>query len=277
MAEKRIKTIDELTLMDDYMFAQVMRDKRHLKPLLEYILKVRIAKIDFIEPQKTEKEGYTAKGVRLDLYVTDEDGIIYNVEVQTSDKKNLPRRMRYYQSTIDISILKQGVDYKELKASYVFFICNYDEFERGRYIYTFENTCREEPDVRFGDDAYKVVVNTKGYRGEISEELKEAIRYLDDGSVTGAYSRELDDAVKAVKASEERRLEYMLLVTRDNEMRAEGREEGLKEGREEGRAEAAKGMYETGLSLDVIACSLKTTVDAVKKMLGTGQEPFALG
>ena len=105
----------------------------------------------------------------------------------------------------------------------------------------------------------------------------EAIRYLDDGSVTGEYSRELDDAVKAVKASEERRLEYMLLVTRDNEMRAEGREEGLKEGREEGRAEAAKGMYETGLSLDVIACSLKTTVDAVKKMLGTGQEPFALG
>ena len=277
MAEKRIKTIDELTLMDDYMFAQVMRDKRHLKPLLEYILKVRIAKIDFIEPQKTEKEGYTAKGVRLDLYVTDEDGTIYNVEVQTSNKKNLPRRMRYYQSTIDISILKQGVDYKELKAAYVFFICNYDEFGRGRYIYTFENTCREEPDVRFGDDAYKVVVNTKGYRGEISEELKEAIRYLDDGSVTGAYSRELDDAVKAVKASEERRLEYMLLVTRDNEMRAEGREEGLKEGREEGRAEAAKGMYETGLSLDVIACSLKTTVDAVKKMLGTGQEPFALG
>ena len=147
------------------------------------------------------------------------------MEVQTSDKKNLPRRMRYYQSTIDISILKQGVDYKELKASYVIFICNYDEFERGRYVYTFENTCREEPGLTFGDDAYKVVVNTKGCRGEISEELMEAIRYLDDGSVTGEYSRKLDEAVKAVKASEERRLEYMLLVTRDNEMRAEGREE----------------------------------------------------
>ena len=26
----KTKTIDELTLMDDYMFAQVMRDKRHL-------------------------------------------------------------------------------------------------------------------------------------------------------------------------------------------------------------------------------------------------------
>ena len=95
------------------------------------------------------------------------------MEVQTSDKKNLPRRMRYYQSTIDISILKRGVDYKELKASYVIFICNYDEFGRGRYIYTFENTCREEPGLTFGDDAYKVVVNTKGCRGEVSEELME--------------------------------------------------------------------------------------------------------
>ena len=265
MAEKRIKTIDELTLMDDYMFAQVMRDKRHLKPLLEYILKVRIAKIDFIEPQKTEKEGYTARGVRLDLYVTDEDGIIYNVEVQTSDKKNLPRRMRYYQSTIDISILKQGVDYKELKASYVIFICNYDEFGRGRYIYTFENTCREEPGLTFGDDAYKVVVNTKGCRGEVSEELMEAIRYLDDGSVTGEYSRELDDAVKAVKASEERRLEYMLLVTRDNEMRAEGREEGLKEGLKEGFKE---GREETMISniknmMRNLGWSLQNVLDAL--------------
>ena len=185
--------------------------------------------------------------------------------VQTSDKKNLPRRMRYYQSTIDISILKQGVDYKELKASYVIFICNYDEFRRGRYIYTFENTCREEPGLTFGDDAYKVVVNTKGCRGEVSEELMEAIRYLDDGSVTGEYSRELDDAVKAVKASEERRLEYMLLVTRDNEMRAEGREEGRKEGLKEGLKE---GREETMISniknmMRNLGWSLQNVLDAL--------------
>ena len=224
MAEK--KTIDDLTLMDDYMFAQVMRETRHLKPLLEYILQIRITKIELIEPQKTEKEGYNSKGVRLDLYVTDENGIIYNVEVQTSNKRNLPKRMRYYQSIIDISILTLGMDYKSLKASFVIFICNYDEYGRDRYIYTFENICREEPDLKFGDESCKVVINTKGHVGEISDELKEVLKYLDDGSVTGDYSRELDKAVKAVKSSEERRLEYMMLVTRDNEMRAEGIEIG---------------------------------------------------
>ena len=43
--ERTFKPLEELTLMDDYMFAAVMRDTRHLKPLLEYILNIRIAKI----------------------------------------------------------------------------------------------------------------------------------------------------------------------------------------------------------------------------------------
>ena len=146
-------------------------------------------------------------------------------------------RMRYDQSIIDISILTPGMEYGNLKKSFVIFICNYDEYGRERYLYTFENTCREEPDLKFGDESYKIVVNTKGRKGDINAHLKEVLEYLDDGSVTGDYSRELDEAVKAVKSSEERRLEYMLLVTRDNEMRAEGRAEGRVEGRAEGRAE----------------------------------------
>ena len=233
--EHRIKTIDELTLMDDYMFAQVMRDTRHLKPLLQFVLQVSIAKIELIEPQKTEKEGYDSKGIRLDLYVTDEQGVVYNVEVQTTSKKHLPKRMRYYQSTIDISILRPGVDYKELRKTFVIFICNYDPFGRNRYVYTFENICREEPDLLFGDETVKVIVNTRGEIGEISEELKEVIRYLNDGTISGQYSQELDTAVTAVKSNEERRLEYMTLAMHDMEIREEAREEGREEGKDEER------------------------------------------
>ena len=120
MAEK--KTLDELTLMDDYMFAAVMQDTKFLKPLLEHILRVKISKIEFTEPQRTEKEGYNSKGVRLDLYVIDEDGVIYNVEIQTSNKRNLPKRMRYYQSIVDISILNPGDEYTELRKSFIIFI-----------------------------------------------------------------------------------------------------------------------------------------------------------
>ena len=262
------KTIDELTLMDDYMFAQVMRQTDYLKPLLESALRMKVSKIELIEIQKTEKEGYDSKGVRLDLYVADESGVIYNVEVQTSDKKNLPKRMRYYQSIIDISFLSPGMDYKELRKSFIIFICNYDEYGRGRCIYTFENTCCEETDLKFGDESFKILINTKGNRDEASDDLKELLKYLDDGTVTGDYSRKLDDAVKAVKSNEERRLEYMLLSVWKNEMRAEGRQEGRQEGFAECMEQDAKAMYEEGIAPDVIARIQKVPVEKKKKILG---------
>jgi predicted transposase/invertase (TIGR01784 family) len=146
--------------------------------------------------------------------------------MQASNKYNLPKRIRYYQSILDVSILKPGEDYKNLNKTFVIFICNYDPFRADQLIYTFENVCKEVPGLRLKDEAYKMILNTKGKHGFISERLKEFMIYLDENRVTGAFSKELDDAVNAVKANEERRLEYMMLWVRDNEMRAEGRAEG---------------------------------------------------
>ena len=113
----------------------------------------------------------------------DEAGNIYNVEVQTGSQRNLPKRMRYYQSIIDLHILTPGADYRELKRSYVIFICGYDPFGRGKCVYRFENRCIDEPELSFGDETVKVVLNTKGSADGISETLRETIRYLDDGTV----------------------------------------------------------------------------------------------
>ena len=227
------KTIDELTLMDDYMFAQVMRKTEFLKPLLELILGFKILNITLIEPQRSEKEGYDSKAIRLDLYVEDENHIVYNVEVQTSNKKNLPKRMRYYQSVLDVSILAPGVNYKNLKDTYVIFICNYDPFERERYIYTFENMCHEEPGLSFGDGTKKVVLNTTGKIGEIGAELLEVVRYLNDGEISGEYSRTLENAVNDIKSNEERRLEYMNMAIHEMEIKDEAFEQGIEQGVEQ--------------------------------------------
>ena len=247
--EHRIKPLEELTLMDDYMFSVVMSNPENMKPLLEYILGVKISRIELIESEKMEKEGYESHGIRMDLYVMTDDGQIYDVEVQTSDKANLPKRMRYYQSVIDINILSPGIDYKNLRKSYVLFLCNYDPFGQKRYIYTFENRCLEDLTLTFGDETVKIIVNTKGSTGEISEELKELIDYLDKGLVGGAYTKQLDDAVKSVRSSEKRRREYMIAKIHEMEIREEGREEGRKEGREEGvdqsRIDSIKSLMNT--------------------------------
>lgn len=221
MAE--IKPLSEQTLMNNYVFSMVMRDPRRIKPLLQAILGLEIRSVRMVEPEKTLKERFEAKGIRLDLYVEDTDGVIYDVVVQTTDEKNLPRRMRYYQGMLDLSFFPAGAFYDSLRKSFVIFICSFDPFGRSQYLYTFQYRCDQDAGLLFGDDTVKVVVNTKGTQGMISPELKEAILYLDREAVTGPYSRELDEAVNELKSNEERGAEYMTLMTYGMEQQATGR------------------------------------------------------
>ena len=217
-----IKPIEKLTIVDDFMFGAVMSNPKLCKPLLELILGVKIQRIEYPELQKVINERYGSKGIRLDVYVEDEAGTVYNVEIQTTDKKNLPKRLRYYQGMIDLNILNRGEDYAALRRSFVIFICTYDPFGKGRWVYTFENRCREDQNITLGDEATKIVLNTKGHVGEISEELKSLLHYMDSLVPEDDYTRELDNTVTDVRRDEKWRLEYMRLVERDRENRRLG-------------------------------------------------------
>ena len=211
------KTLDKLTIVDDFMFGAVMRDPARCKTLLEFILNIKIRKIEYLELQKDIKHTYDAKGIRLDVYVEDENNTVYDIEMQTTDKKNLPKRMRYYQGMIDLNVIDKGEEYTALKKSFVIFICTYDPFGKGRYIYTFDQTAQQDRSVVLEDEAIKIVLNTKGTVGDISEELKATLEYMDGQLPTTDYAKELETAVEEVKASEDWRREYMTLFLRDRE------------------------------------------------------------
>ena len=206
-----MKPIEQLTIVDDFMFGAVMRNPKYCKPLLEFVLGVKIREIRYPELQKTLNERYGSKSIRLDVYVEDEAGTVYNVEIQTTDKKNLPKRTRYYQGIIDLHILERGDDYSALRKSFVIFICTYDPFGKGRWAYTFENRCREDNSITLGDDAIKILLNTKGCVGEISDELKALLRYMDGLVPENDYTRALDEAVTEIRKDTKWRREYMVL------------------------------------------------------------------
>lgn len=136
---RKAKNYDELELKDDFMFGMVMRNPKYVKPFLEAILKIKIRKVVYPESQKAIDLSANAKGVRLDVYVEDDQNTVFNLEMQTTHKKDLPKRMRYYQGMIDLNILNKGESYCNLKKSYVIFICTFDPFGEGRHIYTFYN------------------------------------------------------------------------------------------------------------------------------------------
>ena len=217
------KPIEELTIVDDFMFGAVMSNPKYCKPLLELVLGIKVRKIEYPEPQKTINERYGSKSVRLDVYVEDDAGTVYDVEIQTEAKKGLPKRTRYYQGIIDLSILEKGEDYTALKRSFVIFICTYDPFGKGRWVYTFENLCREDTSIALGDEATKVILNTRGTVGEISPDLKELLHYMGGQAPDSEYTQELDQAVRDVRTDSKWRQEYMVLIERDRMNRRLGR------------------------------------------------------
>ena len=58
--------------------------------------------------------------------------------MQVETEPELPKRSRYYHTSMDTYFLKKGKPYKDLKPSYVIFICMKDPFEMGEAVYQFQ-------------------------------------------------------------------------------------------------------------------------------------------
>ena len=232
-----VKTYEELELKDDFMFSVIMRDPKYVKPFLETILRIKIAKIEYPEVQKNIDIAAGAKGIRLDVYVEDEKHTVFNLEMQTTTARNLPKRMRYYQGMIDLNILEKGDDYNHLKKSYVIFVCTFDPFGLGRHIYTFENRCSEDIALTLNDGTVKIILNTKGTLDDVSPEMKRLLDYVDGKGVSDTFTRDLEEAVQSARQNEKWRLDYMTLQQEYRERFQEGKVEGIKEGKIEGLRE----------------------------------------
>lgn len=207
------KPFEQLTITDDYMFKTVMRDPERVKPLLEMVLKKKIRKIEIVETEKTKDPGYNSRGIRMDVYIEDDENTVYDIEMQTAKKRHFGKRFRYYQSAIDVDIVTKGDSVGKLKTSYIIFIITYDQFGKGWYMYPFETLCSWDSSIKMNDAAQWIVLNTTGTKDakghEVSAEIKDMLSYMNDGVPRSDYARMLDNAVKEIKQSEERRLEYM--------------------------------------------------------------------
>lgn len=254
------KTIQTLNLSDDFLFAKVMADSEICRRILEKILKISIKEVSVPSTQRTIELLFEGKGVRLDVYVNDDLGTVYNIEMQCSKKRNLPKRARYYAGSIDLDLIAAGEDYTKLKKSFVIFICTFDPFQDKRHIYSFENRCLENLTLTLGDETAKIFLNTRGELEDLDEEMLEFLAYIEDTTDRFAEQakspliRQIHQRVTQIRQSREMEVEYMTLMQRDRENieqgREEGREEGLKEGRKEGRKEGIQ------MTLDIIRLHL---------------------
>ncbi len=233
------KTWEELQIRNDFLFAKVMRDKKICIALLETLLKTKITDIEYLEEQKTIDIDLDAKSIRLDVYV-DDGKRVFDLEMQTTNKKDLPYRSRYYQDLIDLNTIERGESYKKLKESYILFICTFDPFGQNRARYTFENLCVEDKELRLNDGTKKIFFNTTSYREAEDADVREFLKYVNGGESSHPFVKTIKDKVEQVKSNKEWRLEYMTLYMREQEIREEVREETWKEAWEKSGEETRK-------------------------------------
>ena len=155
------------------------------------------------ELQKSINVDMDAQSVRLDVYVKDDRETVYDIEMQVSDTKELPKRSRYYQGMIDLQLVDAGQHYKKLNKSYIIFICPFDLYGKGRHIYTFENICKEDNSIFMGDEAVKIFLNADGTMDDVSRELKAFLDYVAGQKPEDSYVEKLEEAVQEAKKNRE--------------------------------------------------------------------------
>ena len=223
--EIKQKNWEELGISNDFLFGKVMQNPELCRELLQRILpNLKIDRIEYPQLQKSINVDMDAHSVRLDVYVKDDRETVYDIEMQVSDTKELPKRSRYYQGMIDIQLIDAGQHYKKLNRSYIIFICPFDLYGKGRHIYTFENICKEDNSIFMGDEAVKIFLNAEGTMDDVSGELRAFLDYVAGRKSEDSYVKKLEEAVQEAKKNREWRHEYMTLLMRDQENVEKGEE-----------------------------------------------------
>ena len=130
--------------------------------------------------------------------------------MQTTIPEDLPRRMRYYQSMIDIDSLIAGSEYETLKESYVIFLCTKDPFGLGLPVYTFSTVCKEKNDFTLNDGINKLFFNASAFASEKNLEIKGFLGYLCNGKPSDYLTEDIDQRVERLKINEIFRSDYMM-------------------------------------------------------------------
>lgn len=139
------KNYEDLTFREDYMFCITQPAHPDITRRMAELVTGRKAVSDAnVRNQLPNRISLDGKGVRFDVQYEGKEQVI-DFEMQNRKRKGLGKRIRYYQSMLDGTLLKRKQEYVQRKDSYIVFVCLYDPFGKGKLKYSFRHTCRKDP------------------------------------------------------------------------------------------------------------------------------------
>ena len=77
---------DAITIKNNFLFQETLRNKSLCKQLLERVLHIQVKTIRYMEAEKTMKAQLNSKNIRLDVYLETLDGTVIDLEMQVTGK-----------------------------------------------------------------------------------------------------------------------------------------------------------------------------------------------
>ena len=244
------KKLQDLNLMDRFLFSEVIESAEAYKIILEIILEREINfKGEPIAENEKRKE-LLGKIARLDVCAIGDDDRVYNAEVQKENQNNLHKRMRYYGALMTSKLLPEGtIDYNRLSDLCMIVIAGFDMGGEGKYRYTVRRMYEGYPDKEVYDGEVILYLNTKGKdTAGVSNELIAMLEYFeettDDKALSSGYERiiRLNEIVSSIKANDEIGVKYMNAYEERMHDIQEAREQGEAQGEASKALEMAKAM-----------------------------------
>ena len=244
-----MKRLEEMNVIDDFLFTEIMANEKNglevCRIILSCVLKRKIGKIRFTYQKVVQGETEESHGIRMDAYITEEDGDgirVYDVEPdkQAGQKSQLPKRSRYYSSLIDSKLLKPGKNYKNLPELVTIFILSYDPFGENAMYYEAGTVVKTHPHIPYDDGVRRLFLYVNGDlpegAGDDDQSIRNLLRYIGkstEANVTDENTKKLNSIVKSTKHAEDTGERYMKSWERDEFIRDEAFDQGLAQGEEE--------------------------------------------
>ena len=125
-----VKTeLDKMNLLDRFLFNETVEDPEAYRAMVEILMEGHVSMIQWTETEKEIRVSPQLRQIRLDVISADEKGKLYQLEMQKANTRNIPKRSRYYQAQIDVSLLEPGcVDFNQLNDLTTILVAPFDIF-----------------------------------------------------------------------------------------------------------------------------------------------------
>lgn len=254
------------TFRDSVIFAWIIADNEDIcLKLLQIILpELNITNIVKIRNEDNQKKDKVFHGVRFDVFAEDEQGRMYDIEMQIANNHDLGKRISYYQSNLVSRSVREGQLFVNKVDTYVIFICNFDFGKQGLPKYTTSLIINETGEI-VDNKEHNVILNVKSKDfSSLGSEVKAFLEYVKSNKVSNQLTKDIDDKVKELKKSTERKKSYMgyeqELLTREYYAEQKGLQKGRAEGKKEGRRE---NIIDSIKKLDSQGYNKKQIIDSI--------------